>query len=102
VRTDDKEYRTIPLKVRNTAHRDVGIWYLLNGFYSSIHINLKCFPDEASYEVAPSPPFDSISSIRYSPTYPHQLLVSAWDAVGPVCSVLGMKISYFFSDCEII
>ena len=27
----------------------------------------------------PSPPFDSISSIRYSPNNPDQLLVSAWD-----------------------
>ena len=65
---------------------------MLNAFYSSIRINFKkYFPDEANYEVATSPPFDSISLIRYSPTNPHQLLVSAWDAVGPVCSVLVMK-----------
>jgi len=38
--------------------------------------------DESNYTTVPSPPFDSISSIRYSPTNPSQLLVSAWDAVG--------------------
>ncbi|KAF8963712.1 WD40-repeat-containing domain protein [Flammula alnicola] len=35
--------------------------------------------DELSYTTPPSPPFDSISSIRYSPTNPDQLLVSSWD-----------------------
>ncbi|KAF8958904.1 WD40-repeat-containing domain protein [Flammula alnicola] len=35
--------------------------------------------DELSYTVPPSPPFDSISSIRYSPTNPDQLLISSWD-----------------------
>lgn len=57
---------------------DVDIWYAFNGFIAAV---LICFPDEANYTIAPSPPFDSISSIRYSPTNPHQLLVSAWDAV---------------------
>lgn len=37
--------------------------------------------DELSYTTPPSPPFDSISSIRYSPTNPDQLLVSSWDTV---------------------
>ena len=37
--------------------------------------------DEASYTTVPSPPFDSISSIRYSPTNPDQLLLSSWDTV---------------------
>ena len=65
-------------------------------FYSSILINQKCFPDEPNYQVAPSPPFDSISSIRYSPTNPHQLLVSAWDAVSPFFAVFSDKsLSYF-------
>ncbi|KAF9005952.1 WD40 repeat-like protein [Cyathus striatus] len=27
----------------------------------------------------PSPPFDSISSVKYSPTHPDQLIVSSWD-----------------------
>ncbi|KAF8156102.1 WD40-repeat-containing domain protein [Crassisporium funariophilum] len=35
--------------------------------------------DESNYTTIPSPPFDSISSIRYSPTNPDQLLVSSWD-----------------------
>ncbi|KAF9533134.1 WD40-repeat-containing domain protein [Crepidotus variabilis] len=35
--------------------------------------------DEASYTTVPSPPFDSISSIRFSPTNPDRMLVSAWD-----------------------
>jgi len=29
--------------------------------------------------ILPSPTFDSISSLRYSPTNPHQLLVASWD-----------------------
>ena len=66
-------------------------------FYT--HYTWKClpFPDESNYAIAPSPPFDSISSIRYSPTNPHQLLVSAWDAVRlSLFSVLRMqKASYF-------
>ncbi|KAF9031299.1 WD40-repeat-containing domain protein [Panaeolus papilionaceus] len=35
--------------------------------------------DEASYISTPSPPFDSVSSLRFSPTNPGHLLVSAWD-----------------------
>jgi hypothetical protein len=41
----------------------------------------ECFIDEGSYTTVPSPPFDSISSIRYSPTNPDQLLLSSWDTV---------------------
>ncbi|KAJ3505650.1 hypothetical protein NLJ89_g7306 [Agrocybe chaxingu] len=35
--------------------------------------------DESNYVTVPSPPFDTISSIRYHPSNPDQLLVSAWD-----------------------
>ncbi|PFH49079.1 hypothetical protein AMATHDRAFT_63883 [Amanita thiersii Skay4041] len=35
--------------------------------------------DDASTTLLPSPPFDSISHVRYSPTNPHHLLVSSWD-----------------------
>ncbi|KIK03821.1 hypothetical protein K443DRAFT_461558 [Laccaria amethystina LaAM-08-1] len=35
--------------------------------------------DDASYTTIPSLPFDTISTIRYSPTDPDQLLVSSWD-----------------------
>lgn len=37
--------------------------------------------DDASYTTIPSLPFDTISTIRYSPTDPDQLLVSSWDTV---------------------
>ena len=39
------------------------------------------FLDDASYTTIPSLPFDTISTIRYSPTDPDQLLVSSWDTV---------------------
>ena len=64
---------------------DVDLWYVFSSLHGSSSLSVD--PDEASYTAAPSPPFDSISSIRYSPTNPHQLLVSAWDAVRPVCSI---------------
>ncbi|KAF8872365.1 WD40-repeat-containing domain protein [Infundibulicybe gibba] len=35
--------------------------------------------DDQNYIKIPSPPFDSISSVRYSPTNPDQLLVASWD-----------------------
>ena len=83
---------------------DVDIWYALNG---SQHIHIlkkKCFPDETNYAIAPSPPFDSISSIRYSPSNPHQLLVSAWDAVSQFVRFWGFKnlLSFIALDCEIL
>ncbi|KAJ6546983.1 WD40-repeat-containing domain protein [Mycena capillaripes] len=34
---------------------------------------------DPNYSVLPSPPFDTISSIQYSPTDPDKLLVSSWD-----------------------
>ncbi|KAJ6606418.1 WD40-repeat-containing domain protein [Mycena vulgaris] len=34
---------------------------------------------DPNYTVLPSPPFDTISSIQYSPTDPNKLLVSSWD-----------------------
>ncbi|PPQ74797.1 hypothetical protein CVT24_003666 [Panaeolus cyanescens] len=36
--------------------------------------------DEASYSALPSPPLDSVSCLRFSPTNPDHLLVSAWDS----------------------
>ncbi|TFK39202.1 WD40-repeat-containing domain protein [Crucibulum laeve] len=35
--------------------------------------------DDSSTTAVPSPPFDSISAVKYSPTNPDQLLVSSWD-----------------------
>ncbi|KAF8626052.1 hypothetical protein AX15_005106 [Amanita polypyramis BW_CC] len=35
--------------------------------------------DDANSVILPSPPFDSISQVKYSPTNPDQLLVSSWD-----------------------
>ncbi|KAJ7915521.1 WD40-repeat-containing domain protein [Mycena leptocephala] len=34
---------------------------------------------DPNYTILPSPPFDTISSIQYSPTDPEKLLVSSWD-----------------------
>ncbi|KAF8191433.1 WD40-repeat-containing domain protein [Mycena galopus ATCC 62051] len=34
---------------------------------------------DANYSILPSPPFDTISSVKYSPTDPDKLLVSSWD-----------------------
>jgi cell cycle arrest protein BUB3 len=35
--------------------------------------------EDPNTTILPSPPFDSISSVRYSPTNPDQLLASSWD-----------------------
>ncbi|KAK2462589.1 hypothetical protein APHAL10511_005322 [Amanita phalloides] len=35
--------------------------------------------DDASLTTLPSPPFDSISQVKYSPSNPDHLLVSSWD-----------------------
>ncbi|KAJ3859269.1 WD40 repeat-like protein [Lentinula novae-zelandiae] len=40
---------------------------------------LNCTRRIESQFALPSPPFDSISKVQYSPTNPNQLLVSSWD-----------------------
>ena len=47
--------------------------------------------DEGSYAKVPPPPFDNISSIRYSPTNPDQLLLSSWDTVRYLASFFFLR-----------
>jgi hypothetical protein len=62
------------------AKREYG-WYVPYSFSPHSYTQTIFFTDEQGVTILPSPPFDSISSVRYSPTNPDHLLVSSWDTV---------------------
>jgi hypothetical protein len=70
----------IPKASTASTHTNSKTWLVCLAISRTTVTLIPCFPTEDQLFL-PSPPFDSISSVHYSPTDPDHLLVSSWDTV---------------------
>jgi hypothetical protein len=70
----------VPPGLDSNSQLDLGLhgWYVFHALLTTTFLRFLVDPN---YAILPSPPFDTISSIQYSPTDPDKLLVSSWDTV---------------------